>query len=219
MMGAMTPHAPTPSTPALRVRPDLLVCEGCDAVFQRPSLGRGEQARCTRCAEPLARGYWLSIEAQLALSLTALIVFVVALASPIVSLELRGVHTEVSLLGAVQATWAGGEHVVALLAAATAGVFPLSLILLHLLVLVPLVLGRRVPDLVNALRVLRWATRWSMVEVFMLGTLIAVVRSAGLVTLVPGVGVFSFGVLTLLLIANQQAGLQRLWERASAPRA
>lgn len=214
----MTAPAKAPAASALRSRPDLIVCEGCDAVFRRPRLGRGEVARCTRCREPLARGHWLSVEQQLALTLTSLVVFIVAVTLPIVTLELRGVQSEVGLIGAVRATWAAHEPVVALLAAATAGLFPLSLILLHLAVLVPMVLGWRVPDLVNALRALRWATRWSMVEVFMLGTLIAVVRSAGLATLLPGVGVFAFGLLTLLLIANQQAGLHRLWERASAPR-
>ena len=49
---------------------------------------------------------------------------------------------------------------------------------------------------VPAMRALRWVTRWSMVEVFMFGTLVAIVKSAGLASVIPGVGIFSYAVLT-----------------------
>ena len=84
----------------------------------------------------------------------------------------------------------------ALLSAATAFVFPLAVILLRLWVLVPLVLGRPVPALAPAMRTLRWVLRWSMVEVFMLGVLIAVVRSAGVTNVVLGPGIFAYMALT-----------------------
>jgi paraquat-inducible protein A len=79
---------------------------------------------------------------------------------------------------------------------------------------VPLAAGRRVPGFVPALRALRWVTRWSMVEVFLFGTLVAIVKIAGLANVIPGVGVFSFAVLTVLLAAMQTAGLHGLWQRA-----
>jgi paraquat-inducible protein A len=43
---------------------------------------------------------------------------------------------------------------------------------------------------------------------------VAIVKIAGLASVVPGVGIFSFGVLTLLLAANQAAGLHGIWQRA-----
>ena len=62
---------------------------------------------------------------------------------------------------------------------------------------------------------LRWVTRWSMIEVFMLGTLVAVVRSAGVASVVPGAGIFAYAALTVLLTASQALGMHRLW-RAGA---
>jgi paraquat-inducible protein A len=203
------------AAPVVATHPGLVVCEGCDAVYARQVLAPGESARCARCGGLLGRGHALSTQGQLALAVTALVVYLMATLSPIVTLDLRGVNTVATIFESIQATWQSGQALVAVLASATVVVFPLAVILLRLYVLAPMAMGRRPAGFVPAMRALRWFTRWSMVEVFMLGTLIALVRSAGLASAVPGVGVFSFGVLTLLLAANQAAGLHVLWQRAA----
>ena len=200
---------------AVRAHPELVACEECDAVYMRRALLAGDIARCARCGSTLGRGHLLAIDGQLALSSGALVVFVLANVSDIVSLNLRGVHSEVTLWESVWSTWLSGQEVVALLAGATAFAFPLAVILLRLYVLTPLAAGKRVRGFVPAMRALRWVTRWSMVEVFLFGTLVAIVKIAGLASVIPGVGVFSFGVLTVLLAANQAAGLHGIWQHAS----
>jgi len=96
------------------------------------------------------------------LTLAALVVFLIGSASPIVTLELRGIRSVATLYQATEMTWQAGEHLVALLSVATAFVFPLVVILLRLWVLLPLLAGRRAPGLVPAMRALRWVMRWSM---------------------------------------------------------
>jgi paraquat-inducible protein A len=177
-------------------------------------LAAGDEARCSRCGATLGRGHRIDAEGQLALAVASLICVVMGNAADIVTLDLRGVRSSATLFEAIAATWAEGQQAVALLAGATAIGFPLAVILLRLWVLGPLTMGRRAPSFVAAMRALRWVTRWSMVEVFMLGTLIAIVRSAGLASVVPGVGIFSYAALTVLLTANQAAGLHGLWQRA-----
>jgi paraquat-inducible protein A len=195
-------------------RPALLACEECDALYQRRRLGPGDVARCTRCGATLGRGHWLDANGQLALASGALLVFILGNVRDIVTLDLRGAETPVTLFESIVATWTAGEHVVALLAFATAFAFPLAVILLRLYVLWPLAMGRVARGFVPAMRALRWVTRWSMVEVFMVGTLIAIVKLAGLASVIPGVGIVSYGVLTLLLAALQSSGLHGLWWHA-----
>lgn len=197
------------------VRPDLVVCDECDAVYKRRALASGEMARCPRCGALLGRGHALTVDGQLALAIAALLVFIMGNLSDIVTLNLAGVQSPVTLYESIQATWATGQHVVALLAGATAFAFPLAVILLRLFVLLPLALGVRVNGFVPAMRALRWVTHWSMVEVFLFGALVAIVKSAGLASVILGVGIFSYAVLTFLLAANQAAGLHGLWRRAS----
>lgn len=204
-----------PTDASLRVptRSDLLICEECDAVHQRARLARRDHARCRRCGATLARGAFLTLDGQLAVVVAAVVVFVIASVSPIVTLELRGAASEASLFQAVRWTWEAGEHLVAALAMATAFVFPMAVIALRLWVLVPLVLQRAVPGFARSLRALRWVSRWSMVEVFMLGILIALVKSAGVTDVVLGAGLFGYAVLTVLLTAMQASSLQTLWQR------
>lgn len=194
--------------------PGLVVCDECDALYTRASLAPGAEARCARCGATLGRGHRLDAQGQLALAVASLVLFVMGNLGDIVTLELRGVRSTASLAEAIAATWDSGQQAVALLAGATAIGFPLAVVLLRLWVLLPLARGRRAPSFIAAMRALRWVTRWSMVEVFMLGTLIAIVRSAGLASVIPGVGIFSYAALTLLLTAQQAAGLHGLWRQA-----
>jgi paraquat-inducible protein A len=196
------------------VRHDLWVCHECDAVYARHVVDRDAIVRCRRCGATLESGHWLGLDGELALALAAAVVLAIASASPIVTLQLSGQQTVATLFEAVGHTWRAGEHLVALLALATAFAFPALVIALRLWVLWPLVRQRRVPAHRSVVRVLRWATRWSMVEVFMLGILIAVVRSAGVTDIVLGPGIFGFATLTVLLTAMQAAGLQALWPGA-----
>lgn len=198
-----------------RVRPDLLACEECDAVYARRALEAGDVARCPRCGATLGRGHLLAVDGQLALAAGALLVFTLGNVSDIVTLDLRGVRSPVTLYESIWATWVSGQHVVAVLAGATAFLFPLAVILLRLYVLTPLAAGVRVRGFVPAMRALRWVTRWSMVEVFMFGLLVAIVKIAGLASVILGVGIFSYAVLTVLLAATQMSGLHGLWQHAS----
>jgi paraquat-inducible protein A len=201
------------------IHPELVVCDGCTAVYRRPALASGELARCRRCGSPLGRGHALSLEAQLALAIAALVVFLIANLTTIVELNLRGLYTRSTLLNAVRVTWETEQPLIAALAFATAFAFPLAVIALRLYVLAPLAAGWRPPAFALAMRMLRLVTRWSMVEVFMLGTLIALVRSADLADATPGAGIFAFGALAILLTAHQAAGLHGIWRRASELRA
>jgi paraquat-inducible protein A len=211
----MNSVAATAARGAATPPPDLLVCEECDSVYPARPLASDAVLRCRRCGATLARGHALGIDGQLALTLAALVVFLIASLSPIVTLELRGFRSVASLAQASWLTWQSGGHLVAMLSVATAFAFPLAVIMLRLWVLVPLQLGRRVPAMAPVMRALRWVLRWSMVEVFMLGVLIAVVRSAGATNLVLGAGIFAYGALTVLLTAIHACGLHGLWQTAA----
>jgi paraquat-inducible protein A len=196
------------------IRPELVVCDGCGAVYRRSMLAAGEVAQCRRCGDVLGRGHALSLQAQLALAVASLVVFVIANLTTIVELHLSGLRTEATLMDAVRATWNDGQQLIAVLAFLTAFALPLVVIALRLYVLAPLVAGWRPPGFAYVMRALRRAMRWSMVEVFMLGTLISYVRSAELADASAGVGLFAFGALALLLTAHQAAGLHVLWQQA-----
>lgn len=200
---------------ALAARPDLVVCNECDVVHERIELARGTVARCRRCNALLGRGHVLGTEKLLAFAVASLLLIVIGNSAPIVTLDLQGVVSRATLPEAIEATWNAGQPLVAVLTAATALVFPLMLTVLRLYLLGSLVRGIVPRGFVPAMHMLGFVTRWGMVEVFMMGTLVAVVRCASLTSATPGIGLFAYAAVTLLITAITAAGTHSLWKRGS----
>ncbi len=190
----------------------LLICEQCDAVHRWRALRSDEVARCTRCGAVLARGHRLDVDALLALTMAAGVVWLIAVLTPMMSLHLRGLHNAATFPEAIRATWERGEHLVALAAFLTAIVGPAILIVLRLVVLWPLAHGRRPDHIAWCMRVLHEASRWNMVEVLMVAAVVSIVRLSSMAPAEPGPAMFAFAVLALLLAALESGGLKHLWQ-------
>ena len=195
---------------------DVIICEHCDAVYRSADAAHRTRLVCSRCHCPLSTHPPLQLDAVLALTLTAVMLFVIANVFPIIKLELGSEHTEASLFGAIVATWESGVPLVALLAAATTLVFPLALMLLTLYVMWPRRHGRRPRGFVAAMHALRWTRPWSMIEVFMLSVLVAVVKLGDSATVIIGPGLWAVAGLTILLSLLSTLDLHALWSQGDA---
>lgn len=191
----------------------LVLCEYCDAVHERRALPAGVSARCQRCDAELYRNRPLKLDAMLALTLAGLVVFWIANAFPIVEMELQRTRNQIGLWGAILAAYDSGIGVVAVVAAATLFFLPLLQLLTLLWVLIPLRSGRRPPGLIAAMHALRHMRPWSMIEVFMLGVLVSVVKLASLAEIAAGAGLWAFAALTLLIAALSSFDTDALWDR------
>ncbi|MGQ0698349.1 MAG: paraquat-inducible protein A [Panacagrimonas sp.] len=195
-------------------RAPVVVCMHCDVVHRRVALVPRGRAHCVQCGSVLYSAGRTNLDAWLALTLTAAIVYPIANLNPIVEVELRGEHTRASLFEALIATWQAGVAPVAVLAALCALVFPMLRIGLELYVLTFLQTAHRPPALEPAMHALRAMRPWSMVEVFMLGIVVAVVKLGGEATVIPGVGMLGFAALTVLLPVLATFDTDALWDRA-----
>ena len=96
-------------------------------------------------------------------------------------------------------------------------------------VLLPLRAGQRAPGFDVVLRAMQAVQPWVMVEVFMLGVLVAFVKLNGLASVIPGPGLWAFGAVMILAAAMASAfDHEHVWastarlrarSRAPAPRA
>jgi paraquat-inducible protein A len=88
-----------------------------------------------------------------------------------------------------------------------------------LYMLLPLKLGRVPKELPAMFRLVQTVKPWGMVEVFMLGTLIALTKLAALASVVPGIALWSFGALMFLVAAAAASfDSHALWARVEATR-
>ena len=127
-------------------------------------------------------------------------------------LEAAGIANETSLYGAVETIWKNGMVFVAALVFVTTILLPALEISLMLYVLLPLKLGQMPQGLAPILRLLQSVRPWSMTQVFILGVLVALVKLAHLAHIVPGIALWSFGGLILLLTgAVASFNMHELW--------
>lgn len=189
----------------------LLVCEHCDAVYQRVAMPPRQRALCRRCGAELAHHRRYELQRLLALTISGIVVLVIANAWPLVTLDMQGVSVDRTLWGAIRETWHTGVGAVAVLSALTLFFFPLAQLLILSWVLAHLYARRDPPGFVDLMHALRLLRPWSMVEVFMLGVVVALVKMAGVAVVKPEVGVFAFGALALLLTLLNSIDLHSLW--------
>ncbi len=190
----------------------LLICEHCDTVYRRRTLERGEVARCARCHAELERHHALSVNALLALILTAMIVFVQANMWPIVTLGLSGQYSGTTLWGMIITMWQQQAQVVAVLAAFTLFFFPMAKMLSLGWLLWFARRGRRAPGFVPLMVGLHYLGPWTMSEVFVLGALVAIVKAHNYFDVVADPGIYAYAALTLLITIFAGVDLRQLWE-------
>lgn len=193
----------------------LVICQDCDAVYRRQALPRRGRARCSRCEAELYRDSAADFDSTIAMALAALIALIVANVYPVIWINVQGSSNAATLWGAVLATDNYGLGLVSVLVAVMAFFAPLMQLVLTLYLAIPLRLGHRPAGFLLAMHALRHLQPWSMVEVFLLGSLVAVVKMAGLADVRPGVGLWAFGALTLLLTGLVLGDSEHFWRAAA----
>ncbi|MCP4637243.1 MAG: paraquat-inducible protein A [Methyloversatilis sp.] len=202
---------------SLTLPAQTLACHECDLLQTEPALAPGQTARCVRCGAVLARNPPDSLDRTLALTLTAAILYVIANAWPLVGLEMQGRRVEVTLIGAVQALWSEGMTPVAALVFGTALLFPLLELAMILVVLIPLRLGRVSPRMAPFFRLVRSVQPWGMVEVFLLGMLVSLVKLSHMATVLLGPAFWAMAALILTVtLAGRAFDSRLLWQAPPA---
>ena len=192
----------------------LIACPDCDLLQRLPDLAPGASARCPRCDKELWRRREDSLSRTLALSLAASVVYVVANAVPMLSLKAVGHQASTTVFGGAVQLWNDGQEIVAGLVLFAAVVAPG----LQIAVMLAVTLGARHAHpsrWVGALLRHYPTTRtWSMIEVMLLGVLVALIKIAELATVIPGTAQFALGALVFLFAAIQATFDPReVWDR------
>lgn len=193
--------------------PELAVCAYCGAVHRRALLPGRTTARCVRCDAPL---YHASTElpAMLGAAVIATLGFVAANAFPLITLTAQGHQTRATLWAAIMASYNYRLPVVAAGLALTLIISPLLELTLLLWVLVPLALRVRPPGFRLVMRAMAVLRPWRLVEVFLLGVIIAIVKLSGLATAVLGWGAFGITVMAIAMASLGSFDQGVLWQRA-----
>ena len=190
----------------------------CDTVHERVDLPVRGVARCANCNRPLYHGNH-DLGAMLAVTITATLAFVIANTFPLITLTSGGFQTEATLWRAIMASYDQDLPAVAIALGVTLIIAPLIELGLLLWLLVPLCLRARPLAFTHIMRLMHVLRPWQMVEVFMLGLVVAVVKLSAMAETAPGWGLFGVGVMTIALASLSSFDRGMMWRRADEVRA
>jgi paraquat-inducible protein A len=192
----------------------LIACHECDLLQKRVALPPRGVGRCSRCSAVLYRDSPSGIERALACTIGSLILFLIANAYPIVGLEVQGNRVIASLYDTLKTLWLDGREDVAILVGVTTMVAPAVQIGLLLYLLFPLHFNQLADGAIPVLRFLQFVKTWSMMEVFMLGILVSLVKLEHIAHVQVGIALWAFGALIPLLIVSVSAfNPDEIWTR------
>ncbi|MXU66089.1 paraquat-inducible protein A [Oceanomicrobium pacificus] len=184
----------------VRELPGLIACPTCDMIHRAEPPRSGEVARCSRCNHVLIAPRPGSIDRVLAYSLASAVLMIAAIYFPFLELSTAGLEQRMSIIDAISAFSTGLMLPLSIATAMLIVVIPILRALLLSYALAPLRRGR--PPFrraAEAFRVAETLRPWSMAEVFIIGTAVALVKIAGMATVGIGPAFWAFAAMAVIL--------------------
>ncbi len=179
----------------------FIACHECDVIHRiKPLAGKGA-AHCIRCGAVLYKHKPNSLDRTLAFALGGLILFVLANSFPFLGLKIGSQVRDTTLITGIYELYVQGMQTIAILVLFTTVLVPFTQMLCLLYILLPLKFGRLPKRLPQVFRFLNSIGHWGMVEVFMVGILVSLVKLAGMAKIIPGISAYAFLALIFVLAA------------------
>ena len=177
----------------------LMACHECDLLNRIVGLPEGGTSICSRCGAVLVSHKRNSLDRSLALTITGLILFAMANAYPLLAIKSDSLYKATTLMGSVEVLYAAGMWQIGLLVFLTAILFPFLELVSKLYILIPLKMNWRPRKLSFIISLSQSLNPWGMMDVFMLGILVSVVKLVKMMKVIPGVSLYAFMLLIFVL--------------------
>ncbi len=193
-------------------REHLVACPECDLLQQEIELEPGGVAVCQRCQSHLYHHTPHGLNRALACTIASLILFLLANSFPIIFMELQKARNATTLFESILYLFEHDFYPIAMLVLLTTIIIPAIEIIAMLTILLPLRLGIVIPGLSWLFRLVHAIRPWGMMEVFMLGIIVSLIRVAGISNAAPGIALWSFaGLMFAMTMSAHYFNPRELW--------
>jgi paraquat-inducible protein A len=179
----------------------ITACPGCDLLVLEPAVPDGHYLACGRCGKVLSKAYENSIHKVLALSFTGLLLYIPAMFLPLMTLSSLGIKEKSNVIETAHNFFLNGYYLVALIVFVTAVLVPFLKLFLPFVAACALRLGKTSKPLRSAFRFLKHLEEWGMVEVYLLGILITLIKMGDVASIDFNLGFYCFIALVLISMA------------------
>ena len=199
----------------------LLSCHTCQFLGRVPPGYTGHNAYCPVCGAAMHQRKTHSITRTWALLLAAIILYIPANVFPVMTITYLGKSESDTIVSGVRTLIESGMWplaVIVFFASVTVPVVKL-VVLSYLLLSIQYRSLWRPKDRTRLYRLTEAVGRWSMVDIFVVAILIALVRIGNLATIEPGIGATAFGaVVVTTMFAAMTFDPRLIWDKVESTR-
>ncbi len=198
----------------------LIACEECGLVSEIPPMNAGHSASCTRCGHTLMQRIESPHTTMMAYGSSCLVMLLLSTVFPFMSFSVQGIKHEISLMYAVRVFHYFGNNFLAVLLLITVIILP-ALYTTTLMYLFHVAEKQRrgkktlrSPALIKQLcRLVFRIETWLLVDVFLVGVLVSLVKIASLADVGMGYSFWAFCAYTVLVVkCMRNIDKEWLWE-------
>jgi len=198
--------------------PSLHKCPFCDLALSIEPINATERAICPRCNAILQVGSRLSNEQLFCMSLTALILLWASFPLRFISININGQYTVLTLMNSISGVHHYDRTLLAVTLLSLTFIIP-SALLISASGMYYILWRRRLMNLFPiAFRVFSICHKWLMVDVFVIGVLVSLMKISSMAKVNLGISFFLYCIfvcITLLLFTRvQPESLWQQWERS-----
>ena len=199
----------------------LARCHVCGWLGHLPDAGTTHAARCPCCHARVHLRKPDSLSRTWALIAAALLLYIPANVLPVMTVISLGSGEPHTILGGVQELVHGGQWPLAALVFFASVLVPMLKLcgLSYLVFSVQRGSQWRMADRTRLFRIVEGVGRWSMIDIFMISILVALVKLGAVATIEPGAGATFFAAVVVITLFAAESFDQRLiWHPADARR-
>lgn len=191
-----------------------IACNGCDLLIELPAaIAPDKKWSCPRCLHTITRGHKDSLNYALAVAVSCLISFILSYSFEFIAFDVSGQFREIKLIQATSELYFQGFYFLAVLVFALTAFLPMVYLYLLIRILFAKFFGVTGKDLSYIAKTIHTLIPWLMVDVFLIGVLVALIKMWGLASLSFGFSFWAYIVFVmqfsyLLYLVDQH----KLWQ-------
>jgi paraquat-inducible protein A len=178
----------------------ITACGDCDLLIEQKHVNAGFNQICPRCKAVIVKGKADSINRTIALSITGLILYIPANFMPVMTLSILGQSNANTMINGAVQLFKGGYWWMSFLVLFSSMAAPLALLLVLAGTSLLAKLNRYPHALREMLKLSHHLKEWAMLDVYMLGILVAFIKMKDMGYLVTGPGMYCFVALLITAI-------------------
>ncbi len=191
----------------------LIGCPDCDLLILKTHPVKGFSLACPRCGAQILRLKTDSMDRTLAFSLSGLFLFFPACFLPLLNFSVLGFSGRCTMVKAVIQMFSSGYWWMGFLVLFCSILAPFLVLTILFAISFSVRAGKNKRFVVKALKMYHHLSEWAMLDVYLIGILVSLIKMRDYGEVISGLGLYSFiGLLAMVIFSMICFDIQKAWD-------